>query len=257
MKLTQSDNESVLNVDVVEAVAAAGDVSTHVGFEIQFLLYHTDEARQREVLHQDVRLTHIYQEAEAVEGLSTERGLAQGHQHGQLLDHLLCLLLTTIVTIIITVAAAVQDLDLHQGCLGRGDRLAVLYRLLEGDSAGVGGDQFPVVIDPDPARALDLSAHPRPGDIERPPRRHHRAFRCHHRQDTAQEREGLPPTHDRGQILGLVMIGEVARAEDLGDQPHFIHRTIEEFHGLMLLRTVLHETTVSHERTVSPETTVV
>jgi hypothetical protein len=40
------------------------------------------------------------------------------------------------------------------------------------------------------------------------------------------------------------MAGEMEMTEDREDQIQFIHEAIEDIHGLMLSRTVLHETSV-------------
>ena len=241
MRLTLSGSERGLNVDEVEAVVAVVTVlSSHVGREIQIHLHRTDEAHQKEVLHQDVRLTHTYHQVEAVGGLVREIGLAQGHQHGQLHDHLLCRLQTAIVTVI----ASVQDLDLHRDRLDHEDRLATLHHRLEGDSETVGGDHFLEVVDPNPTHALNFLAHVRPEDAGDPLRRHYQAFRGHLRQDIGQGSEDLPLTHAQGRSREIVMAGTVEGTEEREDLPHFIHRTTQEFQGLMLSRTVIHETIV-------------
>lgn len=226
--------------EVVAVLAAGAALLNHVGFVNQLHLYHTDDDRQKEVLLQDVRLTPIYHKLEEVEGLSVQRGLAQGHRHKPVLDHLLGPLQTAIATI----TAAVQGLDLNEGRPDHGGRLAVLYHLPEEGSEGVEGDQFLVVIVHDPTHTLNLLAHVRPEDAGRSLHRHRRAFHRHHRQDIAKESDGVLPIHDPGLFPGIVMAGEVGRAEDLGDQTQFTHRTIEEFHGLMLSRTIPHETSV-------------
>lgn len=248
MRLTQSGNERGPNVDGVEVVAAVEDAPlthvplTHVDLQSQIYLHGTDEARQKEVLHQDVTLTHIYQEVEVVGGQFREIGLAPGHRHDQFRNHLLCRLQNPVIT----VAATILGHLLHQDRPDHEDCQAVLCHRLEGDLEDVGGDRFPVVIDHDLTHILDALAHVRPEDAEDSPlRRHHRAVRAHLRQGIGREDGGLPLFPDRGLAQGIVMAGEGGRAEDLEeDQLQSTHRMIEEVHGLMLSRTIPLETTV-------------
>jgi hypothetical protein len=239
---TRSDNARGLNVDEVAAVLAVGDAHTkHVGFVNPPPPSHIDDDRQKEVLPRDVRLTHISQGVEGAEGLSIEKGLAQGHQHLLVLLHLLLSLQTAIAAIIV----AAQGLGPSEDCPDHDDRLAVLFPLLGESLEGAEGDQFLVVTDHDPIRTLTLPAHVRPEDAERPLRRRHRASHHHHPHDIAEGRDGIHLIHDRGPIPGIAMAGgEMEKIEDLEDQTQFTHRTIEDFHGLMLSRTVSHETSV-------------
>lgn len=177
-----------------------------------------------------------------VEGLSGKRGPSQDHRHVHLLDHLLYLLLTAIVTV--TVNASVQGLDLHEDRSGQDGHLAILYRHPEGAWGGVDGGQFLVVIDHALTHILYLLAHVRPEDAGRSPRRHHQASHHLHHLDVALESEEVPPFHGQGPPLEIAIGGEVGRIGDLEDQTHFIHRTIEEDRGLMLLRAQPHETSV-------------
>lgn len=177
-----------------------------------------------------------------VEGLSGKRGPSQDHRHVHLLDHLLYLLLTAIVTV--TVNASVPGLDLHEDRSGQDGHLAILYRHPEGAWGGVDGGQFLVVIDHALTHILYLLAHVRPEDAGRSPRRHHQASHHLHHLDVALESEEVPPFHGQGPPLEIAIGGEVGRIGDLEDQTHFIHRTIEEDRGLMLLRAQPHETSV-------------
>jgi hypothetical protein len=123
---TRSGNASGLNVDEDVAVLAAGDAhSKHVGFVNQLHLSHIGDDHQTEVLPRDVRLTHIYQEVEEVEGLSVEGGLVQGHRHAPVLTHLFSLLQTAIATVL----AVAQGLVLSNDCPDHDDRPAVLFHL--------------------------------------------------------------------------------------------------------------------------------
>jgi len=100
-RLRRSDNARGLNVDEVAAVLAVGDAhSKHVGFVNQLHLSHIGDDHQTEVLPRDVRLTHIYQEVEEVEGLYVEGGLALGHRHAPALDPLFSLLQTAIANVL-------------------------------------------------------------------------------------------------------------------------------------------------------------
>lgn len=178
-----------------------------------------------------------------VGGLSGKRGPSQDHQHVQLPDHLLCLL-QTVSIITATVIAFIQGLDLNEDHSGQDGRLALLYHHPEGVWRDVDEDQFLVVIDHAPIHILYLLAHVRPEDAGKSLPRHHQASHHLHRLNIALKSEEAPLIHGRGLPPEIVIGGEVARIEDLEDQTHFTHRTIEEYHGLMLLRVPPHETIV-------------
>ena len=232
------------DVVVLVLLVVAVDVLSICGaLETQGHLHHTDVARQIEARHLDVKLTRTFLRAGLVEGQSTGIGLAQDHQHGQFLVHPPFLLPQNAKIIVVV---AVQGLSPAADKLDPEDRSVVRHHHPERHMGDIGGDLFLVVIDHDPTPTLKILAHVRPEDAGGTPHHHHhhQAFRRRLHQDVDQGGEGLRPVNDRGPFQGIVMAGEMKEAEDLGDHAQLTHRTMKEFQGLMLSRTVPHETTV-------------
>ena len=242
--LTQSDKGRGQNVDEDGAVVAEGDVLSTRGAPMnQGHLRPIDAARQIEALHQDVKLTHIFQPAELVEGQARGTALPEGHLRSLLLLHRprLLLLNATITTVIVVV---VQGQCRFANTLGPEDHPVVLLHHLKRYREGVGGGLILVVTDRDPMHILNTLAHVPPEDADGTPRRHHQASRHHLHQDTGQGDGRVRQVNDRGPSQGTVMAGEVEEAKDTDDHPHLIHNMMEEVHELMLSRTVLPKTTV-------------